>query len=77
MDLTTVEENEALGKIISEKLNKSNSPTALMLPLKGVSMIDSVGEPFYGKEEDEMLFETLRSNINNENVEIIEICGKI
>jgi len=48
-----------------------------MLPLKGVSMIDTEGEVFYGKDEDEMLFNTLKSNINPENVDIIEMNNNI
>jgi uncharacterized protein (UPF0261 family) len=70
---TTVEENRALGEIIATKLNMTSSPTALMLPLKGVSMIDVEGAPFYGKEEDEVLFETLRKNIDQSKVELIEM----
>lgn len=70
---TTIEENEKLGKIISEKLNLAKGPTALMLPLKGVSMLDVEGQPFYGPEEDKVLFDTLRNNINKDSVEIIEL----
>lgn len=74
---TTVEENKQLGEIIATKLNLAKSNTTLMLPLKGVSMIDTEGEVFYGKEEDEMLFNTLKSNINSENVDIIEMNNNI
>jgi uncharacterized protein (UPF0261 family) len=70
---TTVEENEALGKKLAEKLNLSTGKAALFLPLKGVSMIDAEGQPFYGPEEDKKLFETLRANVNQDVVEIIEM----
>ncbi|WP_025640931.1 Tm-1-like ATP-binding domain-containing protein [Schnuerera ultunensis] len=70
---TTTEENKKLGEIISEKLNKTKGSTVLMLPLKGVSMIDAEGQPFYGPEEDEILFDTLRKNINQDKVELIEM----
>lgn len=70
---TTVEENIELGKIIAAKLNASTGPTALFLPLKGVSMIDKEGEAFYGPEEDKALFDTLRKNINPSKVELIEL----
>ncbi|MBN3525519.1 Tm-1-like ATP-binding domain-containing protein [Paenibacillus apiarius] len=70
---TTVQENKELGKIISEKLNKTTSPTALMLPLKGVSGLDVEGQPFYGAEEDRALFDTLRNNIDRNAVELIEL----
>lgn len=70
---TTVKENIELGKIMAAKLNASTGPVALFLPLKGVSLIDREGQPFYGPEEDKALFETLRHEINPEKVELIEI----
>lgn len=74
---TTVEENKKLGEIIAEKLNKAEGPTVLMLPLKGVSMIDAEGQPFYGPEEDKILFDTLRENIDRSKVELIEMDAHI
>ena len=70
---TTVEENKKLGEIISEKLNNTEGPTVLMLPLKGVSMIDVEDQPFYGPEEDQVLFDTLRKNIDEDKVELVEM----
>lgn len=70
---TTVEENRKLGLVIAEKLNMAQRKTALLLPLKGVSLLDSEGQQFYGIEEDEMLFKTLKENITNPLVEIIEV----
>lgn len=69
---TNVEENKKLGEIIAKKLNQTQGKTALFLPLKGVSMIDAEGQPFYGEEEDKILFETLRENIDQDKVELIE-----
>ncbi|WP_461612447.1 Tm-1-like ATP-binding domain-containing protein [Clostridium sp. Marseille-QA1073] len=74
---TTVEENRQLGLIIAEKLNMAQIKTALLLPLKGVSLLDSEGQQFYGVEEDAMLFKTLKENITNPLVEIIEINSNI
>lgn len=70
---TTLEENRLLGKIIAEKLNLATEKTALFIPLLGVSMIDNVGQPFYGPEEDAMLFKTLRENVNPSKVKVIEL----
>ncbi|SKC73871.1 Tm-1-like ATP-binding domain-containing protein [Maledivibacter halophilus] len=70
---TTIDENEKLGEIIAEKLNLSKGNTALFLPLKGVSLIDVEGQPFYGPKEDKALFNKLRENINREKVELIEM----
>lgn len=70
---TTKEENALLGRILAEKVNKSTAPAALMLPLGGVSMIDKEGEPFYGREEDEALFEAVRKNLDRNKAELIEL----
>ncbi len=70
---TTVDENEALGKKLAEKLNLSVGKTALFIPLKGVSMIDAEGQPFYGPEEDKKLFDTLRANVDPNIVKVIEM----
>ncbi|MBU5484568.1 Tm-1-like ATP-binding domain-containing protein [Clostridium sp. MSJ-11] len=74
---TTVEENRQLGLIIAEKLNMAQRKTALLLPLKGVSLLDSEGQQFYGVEEDAMLFKTLKENITNPLVEIVEVDANI
>ncbi|PAB60299.1 Tm-1-like ATP-binding domain-containing protein [Anaeromicrobium sediminis] len=70
---TTLEENKQLGEIIADKLNMAKGNTALFLPLKGVSLIDVEGQPFYGKEEDEVLFNTLRNNIDQKKIELFEM----
>ncbi|MED5019463.1 Tm-1-like ATP-binding domain-containing protein [Paenibacillus chibensis] len=70
---TTVEENRKLGEIIAGKLNQAQGQTVLMLPLKGLSMLDVTGEPFEGAEEDSALFETLRQQINPDVVQLIEM----
>jgi Uncharacterized conserved protein len=70
---TTVDENEELGRKLAHKLNMSVGKAALFLPLKGVSMIDAEGQPFYGPEEDKKLFDTLRQNVNPKIVDIVEM----
>lgn len=69
---TTIEENSLIGKKIAEKLNDGHKYTKLMLPLKGVSMIDAEGQAFYSKEADEALFNELRHNINKNLVKLEE-----
>ncbi|PIE55469.1 MAG: hypothetical protein CSA35_00815 [Dethiosulfovibrio peptidovorans] len=56
---TTVDENEAMGRWIGNKLNRFTGPVRFLLPEKGVSMIDAPGMPFYDPEADEALFCTL------------------
>ncbi|MBN2850582.1 MAG: Tm-1-like ATP-binding domain-containing protein [Erysipelotrichaceae bacterium] len=69
---TTVEENVEIANNIAEKLNGAKDYTVLMLPLLGVSMIDAVGQAFYGPEEDTALFDTLRSKIDRKVVRLEE-----
>jgi uncharacterized protein (UPF0261 family) len=69
---TTTEENAELGRIIGEKLNAATGPTALALPLGGVSMLDTAGEEFYDPEADRALFDSLRETVDD-HLELIEL----
>jgi uncharacterized protein (UPF0261 family) len=66
------EDNEQLGKIIADKLNLAVEKTTLIIPLQGFSGIDKEGEAFAGKEEDQVLIDTILENLDNSNVEIIK-----
>lgn len=74
---TTAVENVGLGEVIAEKLNGANSPTVLMLPLKGISMLDAPGRAFLGEAEDKALFDTLRDRIDIKKVELVEMNSHI
>ena len=58
---TTPEENDQLGKEIAEKASASQGPTAILIPLKGVSAIDREGGPFWWPEADAALFQSIRN----------------
>jgi uncharacterized protein (UPF0261 family) len=68
---TTKEENAELGRRIASKLSKATGPTALFIPLGGVSMIDAPDQPFHDPEADAALFEELRKV--DDNVELVEM----
>lgn len=70
---TSIEENRILGEKIAEKLNLAKKDTVLMIPKKGLSGIDLEGKPFYAPEEDEILFSTIKENLNNNVVKVIEM----
>ncbi len=57
---TTAAENRQLGAIIGRKLAAARGPTALLLPLAGVSAIDREGEPFDDTAARGALFDALR-----------------
>lgn len=60
---TTPEECAELGRIIARKLNMATGPTAVFIPLKGVSMIATEGKPFYAPEADAALIRELKANL--------------
>ena len=69
---TTPEECAELGRRIAQKLSAATGPTALFVPLKGVSMIATEGGPFYDPAADEALFGALRDGLAS-NVEVHEV----
>lgn len=69
---TTPDECYQLGKIIVEKLNRSHGPVSLLMPLRGVSMIDADGQPFYDPAADAALFAGVRDHIEK-SVELVEL----
>jgi uncharacterized protein (UPF0261 family) len=69
---TTPEENDKLGKEIAEKASAAQGPTAILIPLKGISTLDGVGKAFWWPEADAALFQSLR-NWMSPHVEVIEL----
>ena len=69
---TTAEETAQLGRQIAEKLSAASGPTALFMPLGGVSMIAVEGQPFHDAAADEALFSAIRENLAG-SVELIEM----
>jgi uncharacterized protein (UPF0261 family) len=61
---TTPEEMSKLGAELARKANAATGPTAVMLPLKGVSAIDADGKPFWRPEADAALFTAIRTSLN-------------
>jgi uncharacterized protein (UPF0261 family) len=73
---TTKEECAELGRRIARKLSAATGPTALFIPLNGVSMIDAEGQPFHDAEADAALFDALREGLGG-NVEVIEMDNNV
>jgi uncharacterized protein (UPF0261 family) len=73
---TTKDEMVELGRRIARKLSAATGPTALFIPLEGVSMIDAEGQPFHDAEADAALFAVLREGVGG-NVELIEMDNNV
>jgi len=69
---TTPDECREIGRRIAEQLTASTGPVVLLLPLRGVSMIDAEGQPFHDPEADRALFNALRRHAGS-NVRIREL----
>src|SRR5262245_9666274 len=60
---TTPEENTRMGQWIGEKLNRCDGPVRFLLPEKGLSGIDAMGEPFHDPAADAALFKALADTV--------------
>jgi len=67
---TNAEECTELGKIISEKANANPAATAMILPLKGISVISQEGQPFHDPEADDALFAAIKDTYKGEVIEM-------
>lgn len=70
---TTVSENEIIAKTMAKKLNKAKSKIYIVVPLRGFSELDNKDNVFFDKEANEKLISTLKSEIDNENIEFVEV----
>lgn len=73
---TTPEENEQLGRILAEKCNLSTGPVAVLIPLRGISVISAPGQPFHWPEADAALFASWKANLRKD-IPVIEYDGAI
>ena len=68
---TTADENTALGEEIGRKASASRGPTAIVLPLQGISAIDREGQPFDDPVARVALFDSLR--LHHGNAKLVEL----
>ena len=63
---TDPEENAELGRILAEKASGSSAPTAIFLPLKGLSLLGAPGEEFHWPEADQALFDAIKRHLRDD-----------
>ena len=73
---TNVEENARLGTILAEKVSKSVGPTRILLPLRGLSQLDSAGGEFWWPEADSALFSAIRRDMRKD-IPVIDLDANI
>lgn len=60
---TNIEENIKIGEMIANAANQSRGPVAILIPLKGVSMLDSPGGDFWDPEADQACYDSIKRNL--------------
>ena len=68
---TSPSECAELGRRIARKLNPARGPVTVFIPLRGVSMIDVEGGPFYDPVADAALFDQLKAGLTPD-IEVVE-----
>lgn len=69
---TTPEENAKMGEIFAQKANEAQGRVAFLLPLKGVSILDSEGDRFWSPEADKAMFDAIKKNVKP-GIEVFEM----
>jgi uncharacterized protein (UPF0261 family) len=73
---TDVDENRRIGEMLARTANACSGPTVVLLPLRGVSMLDKPGEPFWDPDADRACFDELRHQLRK-RVQVIEVDANI
>jgi uncharacterized protein (UPF0261 family) len=60
---TTPEENRQFARWMTAKFNRFTGPLTLLVPEKGLSLLDRPGQPFYDPEADRALFDELEATL--------------
>lgn len=70
---TNAGECAELGRRVAAKLRKATGPTALYIPLRGLSTLGAPGGPYHDPSLDAVLFNSVRNGLAGSAVEIVEM----
>lgn len=73
---TSVEENQRMGRIFAEKANAASGPVAVLIPLRGVSILDGDGQLFCDRQADQAMFDAIRSHLKAD-IPLVEVDANI
>jgi uncharacterized protein (UPF0261 family) len=73
---TNVEENIKMGELIAAAANAATAPVAIILPLQGVSMLDSEGGAFWDPAADRACYAAIKQNVKPD-IPVIEMDNNI
>jgi uncharacterized protein (UPF0261 family) len=69
---TNEEENRKIGEMIAVAANAAKGPVAILLPLKGVSMLDSPGGQFWDPQADQACYAAIKQNLKP-GIPVVEV----
>jgi uncharacterized protein (UPF0261 family) len=73
---TSVEENRRIGEMIAAAANASTAAVAIVIPLKGVSMLDIEGGVFWDPEADNACYDAIKDNLKP-GIPVIDVNNNI
>lgn len=73
---TTPEENSRIGEMLAAAANAATGPVSVLLPLRGVSMLDSEGGRFWDPEADSACFDAIRAGVRP-GIPVVEVDANI
>ena len=73
---TNVEENRQMGELIAAAANEATAPVTILLPQRGVSMLDSPGGRFWDPEADQACYQALKDNLRDD-IPVVEMDNNI
>ncbi|HEX7620172.1 MAG TPA: Tm-1-like ATP-binding domain-containing protein [Anaerolineales bacterium] len=61
---TNAEENKRIGEMIAAAANSATASVVILIPLRGVSQLDTLGNAFWDPEADRACFEAIKKNLS-------------
>lgn len=69
---TNINENRRIGEMIAAAANAATAPVAILLPLRGFSMLDSVGGAFWDPPANAACIDAIKGKLN-QDIPVIEL----
>ena len=73
---TNRQENEQMGQVFARKANAARGPVAVLIPQRGVSILDGDGELFCDRDADAAMFDALKADLNPD-IAVVEVDNNI
>jgi uncharacterized protein (UPF0261 family) len=73
---TNVEENKRIGEMIAVVANAATAPVVILIPLRGVSQLDSPGGAFWDPLADRACFQAIKKNLRP-GIPVIEMDNNV